>query len=666
MTAALLPARALVWLMGGFAILLAVQWQRLPLWLLAACLLLVIWRWLAQAGRVRLPGRILKGAVMLALITAYTASVGGRFTVETAGSFFVLAVALKWLETRTARDFYVLFFILCYLAAVNFLFQQGILWSLLNFFAILVLLIGLQVLNAPDLPHPLRSGGKRLAGLFLKTLPVVVLLFIFFPRLSPLWSVPLVSDQARTGISDTMSPGTISSLAQSSERAFRVTFPGEPPPHRERYWRALILDRYDGTEWTPSRDRPAEPAGKVMTEGGIGSLKDDEYDVLMEPTNRRWAFGLANSRAVSNNVERTGDGLFRFRRPADTAVQYRLARDGAPTGAPALSGRERDRYLRLPASGEARSRQLARRLDRAHDSDRALIRTLMQRFRNQPYYYTLQPPAMPDDPVDTLLFDAQRGFCAHYASATAFVLRAAGIPSRIVVGYQGGSPGADNEYLIVRQYDAHAWVEAWIPGAGWRRIDPTAAISPARIEQGLQEAVADEGSFLSGEWASPEKYHDIELVRWASLQIDRINYHWQRWVVGYQGQTQMDLMGRLPGNWSLTKLGYLSAGVVGAALLVAGIVTAWRQRTGRHRDPVQRLFHRWRRQLARRGVDSSHTDTPVQLADRASARFPEQSRLHQAFARTINNYYYGEASGSERRRLRWLLKRMKGAGRTPG
>src|SRR5690554_2755107 len=205
-----IPGTALLWLIGSFALLLLPQWNRLPWWLIAACVVLAGWRWLAQSGRVRLPGRWLRAGIMLVLVGVYVGTVQGRFTVDTAASFFVLAVGLKWLETRSARDFYVLFFILVYLAAVNFLFQQDILWALLTFAAIACLLIGLQILNAPDLPGSLKAGWKRLGLLMVKTLPVVVLLFVFFPRMAPLWSVPLVSGQARSGITDTMRPGDIS------------------------------------------------------------------------------------------------------------------------------------------------------------------------------------------------------------------------------------------------------------------------------------------------------------------------------------------------------------------------------------------------------------------------------------------------------------------------
>lgn len=658
-----LPSNALIWLIASFGLLLLPQINRMPIWLSAACLLLAGWRWLVQGGYVRLPGRLLKITVMMGLIIAYVATVKAHFTVETASSFFILAVGLKWLETRTSRDFYVLFFILCYLAAINFLFQQGILWTLVNLAGVFIVLIGLQVLNAPEAPNALRSSWLRLGGLLLKTLPVVVLLFIFFPRLSPLWSVPLVSGQAKTGLSDEMTPGDISSLAQSSALAFRVTFGDDTPPRRDRYWRGLILDRFDGKGWHQGNHPAARGIGRVLTDGGIGELQRNQYDVLLEPTSQRWAFALDDSSAVSGNVRRTSEGLFEFRRPADTTVRYRMARQDDNRNAPSsLSHTERRRYLQLPAEGNPRARALASALANASSDTDDFIQRVLSRFRNQPYFYTLRPPKMPTNPVDALLFDAKRGFCAHYASATAFLLRAVGIPARIVAGYQGGSAGADDNYLIIRQYDAHAWVEAWVPGRGWTRVDPTAAISPTRIEQGLEQAVADEGSFLENDWASPQRYGDVAAIQWLSLRLDSINYQWQRWVVGYQGQTQLSLMSKLPGNWSLKQLGYVTAGLIAAMLLVATLWTAWRSHYSDRRDPQARLLLAWKRMLRKKGFTVNPGDTPSTLASQVTQKGAPDAALHQAFARELNNLYYDTSKGgavSDRQRLRWLLKKMR-------
>ncbi|EDM49058.1 transglutaminaseTgpA domain-containing protein [Marinobacter algicola] len=663
-TVELVSGRALIWLIAGFVLLLIPQWDRLPIWLVASCAVLAGWRWLAQSGRVRLPGRWMRTGIMLILVAVYIATVQGRFTVDTAASFFVLAVGLKWLETRSTRDFYVLFFILVYLATVNFLFHQEIHWSVINIAGVALLLIGLQVVNAPDIPGAMKKGWRRLGLMLVKTLPIVVLLFVFFPRMSPLWSVPLVSGEARTGISDTMTPGDISSLAQSSERAFRVTFGGELPAYRDRYWRGLILDRLDGDTWQQGFGKPFRRLGRVDVDGGVGPLGPDQYDVLLEPTDQTWAFALADSRAVSNNVRQTNEDLFRFDRPADSSIRYRmeLVRKPPTEGASAEPD-NLQRYLQLPQSGNPRARAFGQQLAGEHDNPQAVVQRLLTRFREQAYFYTLRPPAMPVDGIDSLLFDEKRGFCAHYAGAMTFVLRAAGIPARVVVGYQGGSPGADNEYLIVRQYDAHAWVEAWFPGQGWVRVDPTAAIAPERIEFGLREAVAEEGSFLENDWASPQRYGDLAVLQWASLQLDKINYHWQRWVVGYQGQSQMNLMSRLPGGIGMRELGYITAGIVGAALLLAGLVTAWQYRRVESRHPIGRLVNRWYRLCDRAGVPVRHGETPAQLAFRLAQAKPAAAGTATAFARLINKHYYGRDSETghhgELAKMKRLLATMK-------
>jgi len=270
---------------------------------------------------------------------------------------------------------------------------------------------------------------------------------------------------------------------------------------------------------------------------------------------------------------------------------------------------------------------------------------------------------MPEDGIDALLFDEKRGFCAHYAGAATFVFRAAGIPARVVAGYQGGEPGAGGEYLIVRQYDAHAWVEVWLEDRGWVRVDPTAAIAPERIESGLRDAMAEEGSFLENDLTSPQRYGNLPALQWASLQMDRINYHWQRWVVGYQGQSQMDLMSRLPGGMGLKELGYLTAAIVGFALLIAGLVSALRLQYGQRQDDFRRLVSAWHRFCEQVGVPVRVGETPELLAQRLAEAVPETADSAYSFARVVNSHYYGPLSGvatdQEVRHLKRLLKLMK-------
>ncbi|WP_322853387.1 transglutaminase domain-containing protein [Marinobacter sp. X15-166B] len=224
----------------------------------------------------------------------------------------------------------------------------------------------------------------------------------------------------------------------------------------------------------------------------------------------------------------------------------------------------------------------------------------------------------------------------------------------------GGEPGANDAYLIVRQYDAHAWVEAWLPGGGWVRVDPTAAISPARIESGLRDAVAEEGSFLENSWAAARLHGNLKALRWVTQQLDRMNYQWQRWVVGYQGQSQLELMSRLPGNFGLRELGYVTAGVIGVALLLAGLAAALGQKSASQRDPWRRLMQRWQHWLSLQGVTPRAGDTPGQLAKRQAQRLPDTAEQARAFARQINNHYYGgDCTGEDIARMKRLLRTMR-------
>jgi len=664
-----LPVGPLRELLIAFVVLASAQWGQTPLWILGVGLALGGWRYLAQIGKVRLPGRWFRVFLLVSLVAAFGLSVGGRFAVDTAAAFFLLVVGFKWLETRTSRDFYVMFFILIYLAAVNFLFHQAIGWALVNFVAVMILFNALWQLNSPGVK---RAGWKRLAIMMAKTLPVVILLFLFFPRLSPLWSVPVVSGQARTGISDSMAPGSISSLAQSSARAFRVTFGGPMPDPAERYWRGLALDYFDGTTWRETLGAKGELPGRFDIDSGAGVLEEDEYEVLLDPTGRRWAFALENSTAVDGSLDEVEEDLFRFRRPVESTTRYRLRRDEPSARFLRLSSAEYRHYLQLPREGNPRAREFARQLRQSTQGPEDFIFQILSRFRNQSYFYTLRPPPMPEDAVDRLLFEEKRGFCAHYASATAFLLRSAGIPSRIINGYQGGSPGADDAYLIVRQYDAHAWVEAWIDGRGWVRIDPTAAISPQRIEQGLREAVANEGSFLSDEWMSAQRFQDVALVRWASLQMDRINYQWQRWVVGYQGQTQLDIMSKISSRLGLKELGYVTAALVGGILLILGLISGLRAASGKSQSPEGRLIGRWYSLAREAGIEKPQSQTPNQLAASFARAHPASKESAGNFARLVNHHYYsgesaqGRAGQSRRQNIRQLREALKNLKRTLG
>ena len=656
------------WL-AAFGLILLAQVQRLPLWLSLGAGAAVVSGWLVQRHRKRGLRPLWLGALALVSAAAFWAYYRGQFTVDTAASFLVLTVALKWLELGRRRDLFILFFIQCYLAVVTLLFHQSMLWTGGLLVSLFLLFTGLQMALGGRGQVMGGEAMKRSALVFVKMLPVVVVLFIFFPRIGPLWSVPLVSEQGTTGLSDTMAPGAITSLAQNDDPAFRVTFGGDTPRPGQRYWQALVLDRFDGKRWDRRSLDEREGVSRVPEDASAGELANDEYEVMLEPHGRRWGFALVDSVPASTNVQLNRNGMVRFERSVDTRRRYRMQFEQPPE-ARRLSDAERRFYTRLPGGTNERTREWVARQRRAADGRQALIRRLMEHFNEEAFHYTLQPEALGNsDTVDGLMFGTREGFCEHYASALAFMLRTAEIPARIVTGYLGGESGVDNEYLIVRQYDAHAWVQAWLPGRGWVRLDPTAMIAPERIENGLREAMQEEGGFLSDDPFSMNRYADVGWVNWMRLRLDAANYYWQRWVVGYEGQTQLSLLGRLPGDIDRRMLGVITAVLV-AALILAGVgISLLRARRRHFRDPWYRLYDQWCRLLEHQGTGTGRSETLAAQVSAAERTFPAQASDIRAFGVLLQQAFYSPVQTDQQalaraRRLMNAIRKRKSHGRS--
>lgn len=635
------------WLMAYLLLLLA-HLGRLPLWLSAVAIGGGLAGWfIRRQGRRGISGRWL-AVLAVALAGLFWAYYRGRFTVDTAASFLVLTVALKWLELRRRRDLFILFFILCYLSVVTLLFYQSMVWAALLLVSLFLLFTGLQVMLGAGVSGLSGQALRRCGWLFAKMLPVVALLFVFFPRVGPLWSVPLVSDQAMTGLSDTMTPGSVSRLVQNDERAFRVTFGGDTPPRSQRYWQALILDHFDGETWSRRDTDRGNGITRVPQAAPSDTLAGDEYEILLEPHGRRWGFALDGSVPASSNARLDSRGLVRFERPVDTQSRYRMQRAATNDDARRrLAPAARDFYTNLPGDSNDRARTWVQRRARGAQGPGELIGQLMRHFGEAPFRYTLEPPKLGDNPVDTLMFETRAGFCEHYASALTFMLRAADIPARVMTGYLGGESGLDNEYLIVRQYDAHAWVQAWLPGKGWVRLDPTARIAPERIEQGLQASLRGEGSFLRDNFFSADRYRDLGWVNWVRLRLDAVNYYWQRWVVGYEGRTQLSLFERFPGSIGFRELGLITAGSVAFVIIAAVAFSLWRQRRRRFRDPWLRLYDHWCRWLRRQGLSVARSDTVSSQVEALVAVFPAETTRIRRFGAVLNRVFYAPDGGSD-------------------
>nr|WP_256504526.1 DUF3488 and transglutaminase-like domain-containing protein [Gilvimarinus xylanilyticus] len=632
----------------------------IPLWLSVTALLVIAWRWWLERGRGRFPGPWWRSALAIAVTAMLYVSVGGSFAMETMVSLLVAGFVLKLTELRREGDVYLLCFLAYFVAATQLLFFTqflGSVYSLLCFCAITGTLLVNQMAGARSPASP--SPWRTLAGLLFQALPIMLVLFLALPRLGSLWTVPLNSTAGTTGVSDSMSPGDIADLMQSDELAFRVTFAADIPPAHERYWRALVLDEFDGRRWSQSdfhdvgngRASVWRRSDQALTE----LARPMSYEIMLEPTGENWLYALAVPQTDASGVDLSrGYTLFQ-RKPISQRKQYsvisQLFYRAQGSG---LDEREKRAALQLPDTGNLQTRERARQWAEQEPGSQALINRFLRLVQSR-FRYTLQPPLLGDDSVDEFLWQTRAGFCEHFASSFVFFMRAAGVPARVVVGYQGGQVNPHEGYLTVRQLDAHAWAEVWMEGVGWQRVDPTAAVAPERIDRGVEYSLDDSDAQLLAN-AMGRRF-----AAWGNLQLqwDAFNYRWHRWVMGYDNQAQQDFLRRLLGAsspWRVTLALIVAIGTV-AALIVGWLF--WRTR-----EPVApsvKIYRRLCRKLDAAGVTRWHGETPSDFAARVGQLRPEWAEDMNSVTHLFLRSYYAEddaAFEALKHKARALLRRI--------
>ena len=603
---------------------------QVPLWLSLAAAAAFSWRATLTWRNWHLPPRWL----LVLLVIAGTVGVFLQYRTilgRTPGiALLVVFLALKLLELRTARDT-VATALLCYFLVLGqFLFTQTIPTALL---ACLTVLITTAALLAASDDRPRPRQQLRRAGLMLaQALPFMLLLFLLFPRVQgPLWGIPQDRFSAVSGLSDTMSPGSIAQLSQSDAIAFRVQFKGAVPPQSQLYWRGPVMPSFDGRNWRVTQTLGAYPA---VPYAGIGASVD--YEVTLEPHGKFWLFALELPATLPPDSAMTSDYQPVARQAVRNRTRYaQRAWPEAIAGLNEAPGILRG-ALALPKDGNPRIRAIGAAWRTQHGDDGAAILAAAESFFSQQFLiYTLNPPLLGADMVDEFLFDSKRGFCEHFAAAFVFALRAAGIPARVVAGYQGGEVNPVDGYLVVRQYDAHAWAEAWIAGRGWVRIDPTAISAPSRISSNLATAVpaGEELPFLAR--------GDLAWLRELRYRLDAVTTGWNQWVLGYNPQRQRDLLASLGLNepdWrSMTAVLSVLCGAVMLAL------TGWFLRNRQRVDPALAAWRRFTARLARRGIAWQAWEGPRAFAERAAGQAPAHAERIAEIAALYARLRYGPA-----------------------
>jgi transglutaminase-like putative cysteine protease len=636
-----------MWLLAAMLFVVAPHLPRLPYWVGVFFIVVVAWRgWIAWAA-MRFPSRAFMWTLTLATTLGTFLTYGRIFGREAGVTLLIIMAALKVLEMRGQRDVVLSIYLGFFLVLTNFLFSQAIplgIYMLACVWIFIATLVGFnRVGRAPSLGERLRPAG----ALLVQALPLMAAFFILFPRAQgPLWALPQDTRAGSTGLSETMSPGNIANLIKSEAVAFRVEFDGQRPPFSTLYWRGPVLVDFDGATW---RMRPLSEPVRLNYARRERPVR---YAVTLEPHNKTWLFALDVPAVLPPDTYALGDLQVRDRRPVSERKRYEMSsyldfKYGERTPQWALQS-----ALHFDESRNPRTVALGRQWARETRDPRALLALAFQYF-NREFTYTLEPPLLDErNPYDDFLFQSKQGFCEHYAGSFALLMRAAGVPARIVTGYQGGEVNPLNDELIVRQADAHAWVEIWLPAEGWVRVDPTGAVSPLRVEGGVNAALGPIGVMSSIIAADPLGILSNMRDAWRMM-----NSQWDQWVVGYNVDRQRQFFSQLGFaslDWRTLGLWLLIATfVVGGAIAIGLLV---RDRPPR-REASLLAWNRFCAKLAAAGVARAPHEGPVDYLQRVKSQRPRWADTAEDITRRYVQARYGD--GATKDELKELARRVR-------
>ena len=642
-----LDVRNVTWLLAAMAFVVAPHLPRLPYWVDAFFGLAVAWRaWMAWKA-LRHPSRWLMALLTLGATVATLQqyrTLSGR---EAGVTLLIVMTALKLLEMRTQREVTLSIYLGFFLVLTNFLFSQSIPLGLYMLVCVWILIGTLVGFNRVGSSPTLRERLRPSAALLLQSLPLMVAFFVIFPRATgPLWALPIDTRSGMTGLTETMTPGNISNLIKSDAIAFRVRFDGPRPPYSKLYWRGPVMTEFDGATWSVP---PIAPAGGISYSRHEGRVS---YEITVEPHNKTWVFALDVPAEPPPGTYVLGDLEVRDRRPLAERRRYEMSsyldyRYGENTSPAQLRS-----MLRFDDTRNPRTVALARKWAAGYPDKRALLQQVFQ-FYNREFSYTLEPPPLdPRNPYDDFLFDSKQGFCEHYAGSFALIMRAAGIPARVVTGYQGGEVNPVNNELIVRQADAHAWTEIWIEGQGWLRVDPTGAVSPLRVEGGVNAALGPIGVIPTIVAADPLGLLASIRDSWRAM-----NSQWDQWVVGYNSEKQRQfftLLGSPAVDWQTLGVWLLVAtfgmgGAISLALFIRDLPP--------RREASLAAWERFCAKLAATGLARSPSEGPLDYLQRVTRELPRSGPAAEDITRRYIEARYG--GGATREELRELARRVR-------
>ena len=619
-----IPHHALIYIMIAQAAVILPHIQQSSNWLPIVALICAAWRWLIYLGKYQFPKWPIKLALSIVSGALILTTVATLHSLETWSSFLVLTFSLKLLETKTRRDTYVVIFLAYFLISVNFIYSQSIILTLYQIIACILATAALvslhQSYSQDDVYKPIKVAGKIIA----QAVPLMVILFIIFPRLAPFWSLPSTTS-ARTGLSEEMTPGDIASLTKSDEIAFRAVFFNKQPNNDELYWRGLVLSNFSNGTWSLGNFPPfkhTQPINWQAREKEKSLLTDPtnqtnhfSYRILQEPSNKLWKFGLDLAIPQDNGNGLTWDFRVVGKETVSALTSYKINSYPKEKLNQELPRWLRQRETKTPINDNPQAVLFAKDLYSKSTTDYAFIEKLLAYIRSDNFSYTLEPPTLDkQNSIDQFWFDSQAGFCMHYAGAMTYMLRAVGIPARVVAGYQGGDINPVTGHTVVRQYHAHAWVEAWLPHKGWQRFDPTAAIAPERVNQGLEAALSEDDRNSLSAFTNARLNKALFSARMLNL-FESIEHRWNLTVVGFDSKNQSELLANLLGKITPLRIALLLFAGMLLSFAFAGIATLL-NRTQKVTHPAVVLLNNFTTHTKKYGFERSKDESPMHYIKR--------------------------------------------------
>jgi len=569
---------------------------------------------------------------------------------------------LKAFELKRRKDFYQLLLLGLFLLASALIFKQSLAFSILIILALIVNLVVLQQVFSPS--KTLLSSARLVTILLLQSSLLAIVLFLVFPRLSPFWQVPN-AQSAQTGLADEVSPGDIANLALSSALAFRVDFKGDTiPSYSKLYWRAMTLENYDGRTWSRAKTNTAtssiKPDFVPVTTG-----KAIAYDVIVEPSFQSWLFGLTVASSNNVNVKLMADHTIQSRQLLSQITHYQLESYLHSSLDLTINDADKQRNLAIVQGSNPKLEAFALELKQKYPNSIDRSNAVLALFKKQQYFYTLKAPLLINNSLDQFFFDTKAGFCVHYASAYTYLMRASGIPARIVTGYLGGEYNDSNSkqksdqsstqggHISIYQYDAHAWSEVWLAGIGWYRVDPTAAVDPQRVESGWSAALLAQQSSLNNDFFGLYQFKNVTWLNTLRLQLDALDYQWARWVLGYSSKQQYDLLKRWFGNHLQWKT---PAIIVATLIIIMALFTLIyrlnfncfkREKT----LPWLKLYQQAINKIDKKGIKKTVDITPTDFAKKVAQQLPEISQEFIEFTRVFECLIYQKLDIPKRAQL---------------